>query len=181
MTEKELTDGCRHNDRRAQNLLFNKFERKVFAICRRYAGSNDISLDIQQEAFIRIFQSLMQAHQPIQSLESWIHRITVNVAIDHFRKERKLMETVGDDMVTTSIPPEILSRLDEEQLIALLQTIPSPYRLVFNLFVVDGFNHREIADQLGITESSSRAYLVRAKEFLKKKLTGAEIKLKGYG
>lgn len=171
MTDDQLIERCRGNDRKAQNLLFKKYERKVLTICRRYTSSLDEARDVQQDAFVKIFKSIAANHIEIDSLPQWINRITVNIAIDSFRKQKRLEEVHQQVNSIETVNPEILDRLDQEQLVKLIQSIPIHYRTVFNLFIIEGYSHNEISEMLKIEESTSRSYLTRAKEFLKKKLS----------
>jgi RNA polymerase sigma factor (sigma-70 family) len=166
MTHDELILRCRRNDRIAQNLLFTTFERKVLGICMRYASSVDEAKDLQQEAFIKIFQSIGNNNNRIDSLERWVYRITVNTAIDHYRKRVKFTPIPLENATSSSVMPDVLDKLNEHELLALINDIPDPYRIVFNLYIIEGYSHKQASEQLGITESTSRSYLVRAKEFL---------------
>lgn len=168
--DTDLIHGCRRNNREAQNLLFKKFGKKVLAVCCRYASSTDEAKDLQQETFIKVFHHLQKSHIDIQSLEAWVVRIAVNTSIDYFRSLRKIQEMHSNEPTDVVVLPDIWSQLNEEDLIQLIQQIPNPYRLVFNLYIVEGFSHKEIGEKLEITESTSRSYLTRAKEHLKKKI-----------
>ncbi len=181
MTHKELLQGCRNNNRKAQGLLFKEYEKKVLAISRRYTSSLDEAKDIQQDAFIKIFRSLRSGSAEIQSLDKWIYRLVVNAAVDFCRKQRRIDDAKQLVNLPTSVEPSILDTLDEEELMKLIQSIPNPYRLIFNLYIVEGLSHREIGEKLQLGESTSRAYLTKAKEFLKDKLTQSENKRKNYG
>lgn len=155
-----------------QNLLFKKFERKVFTICVRYAGSREEAKDISQEVFIKLFQNLLRPDlTPIDSLERWVVRITINTAIDHYRKVLRLVQSRSETTpLAISETPAILHQLNEESLLDLLQTLPTLYRQVFNLHVIDGYSHKEISQLISIPESSSRTYLTRAREMMKEKI-----------
>ncbi len=179
--DDEIIAGCRKNNRQMQNLLFSHYERRVFAICMRYAASHDDARDIQQETFIKIFNAL-QAGTQVESLERWISRVAVNTAIDFFRRVRRLTEIFQESENEQQMAPIVLNQLHEEDLIRLIQGIPNPYRLVFNLFVIEGFSHKEIALRLEMTESTSRSCLTRAKEFIRKKMeVETKLKVHGYG
>lgn len=172
MTDKpsshhQLLDGCRRNDRLCQNLLYDKYKKKVLGICLRYARDLDQAKDIQQESFIKVFQSLSRQMMNIDSFDAWISRITINTAIDYFRKEKMVFELRQSSIVIDSNEPEILSKLRQDDLILIIQSIPLPYRIVFNLYVIDGYSHREIAKILTINESTSRSYLTRARDSIK--------------
>jgi RNA polymerase sigma factor (sigma-70 family) len=183
-SDDDLIKGCRKGQRQSQNLLFEKFRRKVFGICKRYASSYEEAKDIQQESFIKAFGFIEKNNQDIQSLGQWMSRITVNAAIDYIRKKHKLHETpCTEDEDNLLVMPEVLDRLHEEDLIALIQTIPNPYRAVFNLYIIDGYAHQEIGYLLGINESTSRSFLSRAKASLRRTVRSqyTEIKVNRYG
>lgn len=179
MQDEDLIERCRNDDRKAQNLLFKKYERKVLGICIRYTNSLDEAKDIQQDAFIKIFQNLKTNDKIVLSLDKWIYRITVNTSIDYFRRQKGI-EVSTDEVLIIVEQPVVLEQLNEEELIGLIQQIPLPYRLIFNLYIIEGYSHKEIAEKVGLEESTSRSYLTRAKEFLRNKLTQSENK-KGYG
>ncbi|MFZ1807352.1 MAG: RNA polymerase sigma factor [Cyclobacteriaceae bacterium] len=178
--DEDLILRCRKDDRKAQNLLFNIYEKKVLAVVIRYTSSIDEAKDIQQEAFIKVFNNLKSNVTAILSLEKWIIRIAVNTAIDYFRKQKRIENLNDQFLFPVAEQPVVLEQLKEEELITLIQQMPDPYRLIFNLYIVEGYNHKEIAMMVNIEESTSRSYLTRAKDFLKSKLTQPENK-KGYG
>jgi RNA polymerase sigma-70 factor (ECF subfamily) len=178
--EEDLIQRCRQDDRKAQNLLFNIYEKKVLAVSTRYSSSIDEAKDIQQEVFIKVFNNLKSNVNTILSLEKWIIRIAINTAIDYFRKQKRMENSIDQFLFPIAQQPVILEQLKEEELIALIQQMPDPYRLIFNLYIVEGYSHKEIASMVDIEESTSRSYLTRAKDFLKSKLTQPENK-KGYG
>lgn len=179
MTAEELALQCSRNNRKAQNLLFSTYERKVLSICLRYASSIDEAKDIQQETFIKVFQSL-RSNEKITSLDSWIVRIAINTSIDYFRKQRSISKGITQLPFLTTEEPVILDQLNEIELLELIKQVPNPYRMVFNLYIIDGYTHKEIGEKLEVTESTSRSYLTRAKEFLRSMISKPKTK-KGYG
>ncbi|MEQ8426125.1 MAG: sigma-70 family RNA polymerase sigma factor [Cyclobacteriaceae bacterium] len=181
MDDEEIIHRCRNNDRKAQNLLFKKYEKRVLTICRRYSSSLDEAKDLQQESFIKLFKSIKSSSYDILSLDKWVNRLAINVAIDHSRKQRRIEDAQQLIDSANSVEPSILESLQEEELIALIQSIPNPYRIVFNLFIIEGYNHMEVGEKLEIGESTSRSYLTRAKNYLKEKLSHSDNKQKGYG
>jgi RNA polymerase sigma factor (sigma-70 family) len=175
MSDHEVIILCNKNDRRAQQILFNSYKRKVMGICLRYASSPEAD-DIMQESFIKIFNSLRREKAlKIRSLGAWITRITVNTAINNYNrvKEPERLEDIGNHHYGSPIESG-LENLQTEDLIALIQSMPNGYRMVFNLSLVEGFDHSEIAAMLGISESSSRSQLTRAREWLKQKLNSQD-------
>ena len=168
---KEALTKCKNGDPEAQRVLFEAYKGFVFGICKRYAGSKFETEDIFQEAFVRIFQRIGQLHN-LGKIESWLRQITVNTAINHYYKHRRHaghidIEDYGGANENYQL---ILSTLTNDMLVKLIGELPEGYRLVFNLFVVEGYSHGEIAEMLGITEATSRSQLSRAKLALKKML-----------
>ncbi|MEQ1587597.1 MAG: sigma-70 family RNA polymerase sigma factor [Cyclobacteriaceae bacterium] len=180
ISEVDLIKLCRKNDRKGQQQLFDLFKRKVMGICLRYASSRMEADDILQEAFIKIFHSLIRNETiEIVSLGAWIHRITTNTAITFYYKERNNNGVLQLDQVNEKnsvvSAESVLEALNEEELLSLIQEMPLGYRMVFNLAIIEGFDHREIGNKLGITESSSRSQLTRAKAWLKERITKKEL------
>jgi RNA polymerase sigma-70 factor (ECF subfamily) len=140
----------------------------MFAVCRRYAGNREDASDFMQEAFIRVFQNLKQFGFN-GSLEGWIRRIVVTTCINELRKRKLTMDI--DDMPEVQTPHtsihDGMNELEMQELMSLIQGLPAGYRTVFNLFAIEGYDHAEIAGMLGITESTSRSQLVKARRWLK--------------
>lgn len=168
MGELQLVKSCLSNDSQAQYLLFQRYAGKLMTICRRYANSHADAEDMLQEAFIRIFSNLHQFNFH-GSLEGWMRRITVNTALGALRQNVYFadLDAPGSD---NGHDPEILDHLHQEDLLKLIKHLPEGYRLVFNLFVFDGYSHQEIAAQLGIQESTSRSQLTKARRMLQNQL-----------
>jgi RNA polymerase sigma factor (sigma-70 family) len=179
ISEVDLIMLCNKNDRKGQQILFDLYKRKVMGICLRYASSKMEADDILQEAFIKIYNSLLKNNATeINSLAAWIHRVTTNTAINIFHQEKnnmatlKLDELVEDDWFANE---SVLESMSEEELLQLIREMPVGFRVVFNLFIIDGFNHKEIGEKLHINESSSRSRLTRAKNWLRERLTKKEV------
>ncbi len=175
--------GCRKNERQAQNLLFRHFEKKVLAVCMRYTSSFDEARDVQQETFIKVFRVLIQTKDAIDSIDRFIVRVAVNTSIDFLRKKKSLSLDAAAGNQNAVMFPEALDSLNEEDLIRVIQCLPPACRTVFNLSVIEGYAHKEIGTMLDITESASRAYLTRAKQLLRVKISEqtSNVKLKDYG
>jgi len=162
---------CRAGDRRAQNRLYQKFAAKLFPICLRYGGSMVEAEDLIQESFIRIFLSLHQLEN-LNALEGWMKRITVNVALERFRKKSIVFKTGSEHNDATPDMSDALSAdspLNEAELLEMIQSLPDGYRMVFNLYAIEGFSHKEIAEQLSISEGTSKSQLSRARILLQQK------------
>jgi RNA polymerase sigma factor (sigma-70 family) len=170
LTEQDIIRDCLRGDQRSQKLLFNRFAGKMLTVCRRYARSEQEAEDMLQDTFVKVFSNLAQ-FQHKGSFEGWIRKITVNTALKHLEKNKwNLHESFLEKMPDHEIEPSALEKLQEEDLMKLISTLPDGYRAVFNLYVIDGFNHHEIAESLGIQESTSRSQLVKARLYLQHKI-----------
>lgn len=170
--EKELVDGCLKGDSRQQRLLFEKYYGRMLGVCQRYTVDRDQAKDILQEAFIKIFQK-MQQFKFNSPLEAWMRRITVNTAIDRFRKNS--MEPTIKELETSTYHisaegQDVVSDIAHTELLAFINELPAGYKMVFNLYIIEGFSHKEIAEQLGITEGTSKSQLAKARNYMQKLL-----------
>lgn len=166
MTVKELIKGCVHEDRKCQKEIFRRYAGKMLTICRRYARHHMEAEDLLQDAFIKVFDNI-EKFKYKGSFEGWIRRIVVNTAIRNYQKSSFQKEQIGmEDYVHQTIEPEVFSYLHEEELLGLVANLPTGYRVVFNLFAIEGYNHKEISHMLGIGESTSRSQLMKARKML---------------
>jgi RNA polymerase sigma-70 factor (ECF subfamily) len=166
ITESDLIKGCIDGNRRMQEILYQRFSPKMYAVCLRYAGTAEEAEDILQEGFIKIFKKL-GSYRGEGSFEGWIRRIFVNTAIEHFRRKRYLQPvTEREENTVEGKYLSILDDLAEKDVLALVQQLSPGYRTVFNMYVVEGYTHKEIADMLGISEGTSKSQLSRAKVIL---------------
>jgi RNA polymerase sigma factor (sigma-70 family) len=149
-----------------QRVLYQRFAPKMYGVCLRYAGNAEEAEDILQEGFIKVFNK-MGSFRKEGSFEGWVRRIFVNTAIEHFRKKVRLQPIT--DYEEETIEGKYLSVLDnlaEKDIIQLVQQLSPGYRTVFNMYVVEGYTHRQIAEELGISEGTSKSQLSRAKQIL---------------
>lgn len=169
-----VIEGCIRGDRKSQKLLYDTYSRKLFAICLRYASDYHIAEDFLQDGFIKIFKNI-SGYKGSGSFEGWMKRIVINVCIEHYRKNRPLI-SLGDNIIpdTFDNDADILSSLHQKEVIQMLQSISPGYRTVFNLYVVEGYSHQEIAEKLGISEGTSKSQLARARYLLQKKIKASE-------
>lgn len=176
ISETDLIALCKRSDRKGQQILFDRFKGKVMGICLRFASSRLEADDILQEAFIKIFNSLtVDKSIRINSLAAWIYRITLNTAINIYHREQKNKSMLHlsdfDSEVSLLTNESGLFDMEEEELLNLIQQMPTGYRVVFNLNIIEGYDHKEIGKKLQITESASRSQLSRAKVWLKEHLS----------
>lgn len=170
-TENTLLAALTRQERWAQEQLYQQYYGKMMGICLRYAGSRDEALDLLHEGFIKVFQNIAR-FKPGTSLPAWIRTIMVNTCIDYYRKTiRRRTEDITEAHTLSNDDPDALSQLTEQEILAAVHELSPAYRAVFNLYVVEGYSHKEIADALQITESTSRSNLVKARIKLKEFFT----------
>ena len=166
ITESDLIHGCKEGNRRMQEELYRRFSPRMYAVCLRYASNAEEAEDVLQEGFIKIFKKL-DSFRGDGSFEGWIRRIFVNTAIEQFRRKRYLLPvTEKEENTIEGKYFSILDELAEKDILALVQELSPGYRTVFNMYVVEGYTHKEIADMLGISEGTSKSQLSRAKVIL---------------
>ena len=167
MTEKDLVNGCIRENRRCQQEVFRLYAGKMLAVCRRYSRHHMEAEDVLQDAFIRVFDNISQFSFK-GSFEGWIRRIVINTALKNYQRKSFQEEQLGLEAEGLDLPvePSIFSNLHEEELLNLIGRLPNGYRVVFNLYAIEGYSHREIAEMLGIEESTSRSQLLKARKWL---------------
>ena len=164
--ESDLIVGCMEGNRRMQEEMYRRLSPKMYAVCLRYAGNAEEAEDILQEGFIKVFKKL-DSFRSEGSFEGWVRRIFVNTAIEHFRRKRYLMPvTEKEENTLEGKYISVLDELAEKDILALVQELSPGYRTVFNMYVVEGYTHKEVADMLGISEGTSKSQLSRAKVIL---------------
>lgn len=164
--ESDLIEGCINGNRKMQRELYERFAPKMYGVCLRYAGNAEEAEDILQEGFIKVFKKIGSFRKE-GSFEGWVRRIFVNTAIEHFRRKIYLQPITEQE--EHSIEGKYLSVLDklaEKDIIQLVQQLSPGYRTVFNMYVVEGYTHKQIAEALGISEGTSKSQLSRAKIIL---------------
>jgi RNA polymerase sigma-70 factor (ECF subfamily) len=170
-TDKELIERCLENDPRAQELLYKRFSRRMYGVCLRFARNTLEADDILQEGFIKVFTFLKDFRQ-VGSFEGWVRRTFVNTAINYYHsKENEWKETTLDKAeFLQSNSEDVLEKISTEDLLDVIQQLPEGYRMVFNLYVIEGYNHQEIAEMLHISENTSKSQLSRARMALQERL-----------
>lgn len=170
MDDADLVKKCLEGDPRAQRTLFEKFAPKMLGVCIRYAKNTEQAEDVLQDAFVKVFTKL--DHYNGGSLEGWIRRIMVNTSLDQIRKNVKFQDNIAMDQVDYRLEQQgyILEGLMEEDLLKLINEMPMGYKTVFNMFAIEGYSHKEIAEKIGISENTSKSQYSRARAFLKTKL-----------
>lgn len=171
MIETNLIKNCIEGDRQAQSTLYAMFAPKMFVVSLRYSKSREEAEEVLQEGFLKVFQFLHQFRDE-GSLEGWIRKIVVNCALQRLRSKSRLTPVVDIDPHKEQfvLQENIESRISSKELLQLVMSLPPAYKLVFNLYVFDGYKHREIAEILGISEGTSKSNLSDARTFLQKQL-----------
>ena len=170
MDEKELIKACIKNDSKAQRLLYEKYDARFFAVCKRYFTDVQQAEDALVKGFLKIFQNLIN-YSFEGSFEGWMRRIMINECLMELRKNKIFHLNVDDYSTTISSNQEASQQIEEDDVMKLLNYLPDGCRLVFTLFVIEGYKHKEIADNLGITEGTSKSQLNLAKTKLKEMLS----------
>jgi RNA polymerase sigma-70 factor (ECF subfamily) len=170
LSETDLIHGCLNKDRKMQEMLYHRFSSKMYAVCLRYCKDAEDAQDLLQDGFIKIFKNL-EKFRGDGSFEGWIRRIFVNTSIEHFRKSIKKIAASDTQGIIIEDPSwNALDDLAEKDIIAVIQELSPGYRQVFNMYVIEGYSHRDIAEILGISEGTSKSQLARAKGILKKRV-----------
>jgi RNA polymerase sigma-70 factor (ECF subfamily) len=165
--EANMIAGCLSEKRWAQKELYEKHYGKMMGICLRYSNNSEDAKDIINEGFIKVFRYLHR-YKVGTSLEGWIRRIMINTSIDFYRKAiRHRTEDIEYAQHTKANGEDAISKYSAKEILGLIQQLPPSYRAVFNLYAIEGYSHREVASQLGISESTSRSNLVKARTKLK--------------
>ena len=165
---KKLIEGCLKNERSIQKQLYELMSPTMFSICLRYADSYQTAEDLLQEGFIKVFKYIGN-YRGEGSFEGWVKRIFVNTAIEHFRKQARMYPIVNLESVNHSLQAHSVGdNLELEDLQKLIQKLSPGYRTVFNLYIVEGYSHKEISEKLEISEGTSKSQLARARYLLQK-------------
>ncbi len=173
----EHIKACAKGDRKAQEYIYKQYSSCVMGVCLRYTRNRDDADDVFQEAFIQIF-SKIQTVEKVEALGGWIRRLAVNTAINYYHKNKKFTAISGYEQVhhDDGSHSDMLSQMSAEDIMRLVDKLPDGYKLVFNLFVVEGFKHEEIAEMLKISVGTSKSQLFKAKNMLKELLQTIHIK-----
>ena len=171
ITEKDLVEGCIADERKYQEMLDRKYADKMFTVCLTYSDDEDDACDILQEGFIKIFRNLHKFNFE-GSFEGWVRRIIVNSALEHYRKRVRKEE--NQSVYETYIEPQVegvLDKINSDELIKLVNKLPSKAAMVLKLYAIEGYAHKEIAEQLGVTVGTSKSQLNRARSLLKESMS----------
>ncbi len=164
--ERDLLQACKQGEEWAQRAIYEEYFSPMMNVLVRYTRSTDTARDLVHDGFIKVFRNI-GSYKAGSSLHAWIKRIMINTAIDNIRKENKRRtDDIDEQHDVASMDVSVISRLSEQELLRLVQSLSPSYRAVFNLFVIEGYSHREISEVLGCTESTCRSNLVKARRIL---------------
>ncbi|MCD4664913.1 MAG: RNA polymerase sigma factor [Bacteroidales bacterium] len=168
-TEEEIIEGCIKKKRKIQKALYQKYYKRMLGICLRYCTTKTEAEDIMLDGFMNIY-SKIKLYNKKGSFEGWMKRVMINTAIDNFRKNKKHnyhsnIENFEEELVVNANLPE---KLTEKEILKTIQLLPQGYKIVFNLFAIEGYSHQEIATMLGVTVNTSKTQLFKARKQLQK-------------
>lgn len=174
----ELASLCASGDNSAREELYRRYAGGLYTLCFRYLGDRELAKDLMHDSMIKIFDSVGK-YRPVGSLKSWCSRVTTNMLIDYIRKTKKLdissLDTAGDKF--NEPQTEDVLMIPEEVLIVMVMSLPTAKRLVFNLYCVEDYSHKEIADMLGINEKTSSSLLFKARKQLSAMINEYKLKM----
>lgn len=170
-SDTELLQGCKNNDRKYQELLYRKYAKKMYGICLSYAADRSMAQDILQDGFIKVFKKI-DTFREKGSLEGWIRRIITNTALDYMRQKTRTFDFIDEnkEVEEEQLDNSIMEKINSDGIFRIIQQLPHGARTVFNLYAVEGYSHKEIADKLEITEGTSKSQFKRARSLLKELL-----------
>lgn len=163
----ELARLCARGDDKARKEMYTRYAGSLYAICIRYVGDRELARDLMHDSMIRIYDTIGK-YRPTGTLKSWMSRVTVNIVIDHMRKERKflIVPLEGEQEKIPEPSAEEMRTVPKEELIRMISALPEAKRMIFNLFCVEGYSHKDISKMLGIKEKTSSSLLFKAREQL---------------
>lgn len=171
-TEEQIREGCSKGERKFQQLLYDLFSAKMFGVCLRYANEYNSAQDLLQDGFVKVYKNIGKFRGE-GSFEGWVRRIFVNTAIEQFRKQVNLYALHESEVnYYQHYEENALETLKQEDILKMIQKLSSGYRTVFNLYVIEGYSHKEIADMIGVSEGTSKSQLARARYLLQKMIMG---------
>ncbi|GAA4798962.1 RNA polymerase sigma factor [Olivibacter ginsenosidimutans] len=170
----DLLAGCKRGERKAQEALYRSLAAKMYQVCLRYTANATEAEDVLQNGFLKVFQAVVHFREE-GSFEGWIRRIMVNTAIEGYRKQAKKQQTITiDEVFDHALQTVDIASLEVKDILTLIQQLPDGYRAVFNMYAIEGYSHKEIAEALQISEGASKSQLSRARSWLKSKLVNLE-------
>ena len=182
VTEEELIKGCVNNERLAQKRLYERYFGKMMGVCMRYASHKEQATEILNMGFLKVFQNIKIFAEQGGNIEGWMYRIMVNTSIDFLRSEIRHQHLDLEKTIYVEDTSDVIADLSAEQILEMVNQLTPAYRAVFNLYVVEGYNHNEIGKLLGINEGTSKSNLAKARARLQEKIIELnKVNVKVYG
>jgi RNA polymerase sigma-70 factor (ECF subfamily) len=166
-----MIEGCKKGDKKAQKAFYDHFASKMLGVCMRYAKDKAEAEDMLQESFIKLFQNIHK-YRGEGSFEGWVRRVVVFNAINLYKhRVRHFQESLDIKDYDAQYSDDVIANISAKEILAFVQQMPDGYRLIFNLFAIEGFSHKEIGEQLGIAVGTSKSQYSRARDWMKKELS----------
>ncbi|CDF81170.1 RNA polymerase ECF-type sigma factor [Formosa agariphila KMM 3901] len=178
MSLDQLISKCKRNNLKAQTELYTLYSSKLYAVCLKYSRNTAEAQDNLHDAFLTIFSKISQ-YKNKGSFEGWMKRITINTALQRYR-EKGVFNIINEDITEEAVEVNDYDDISLDFLLGLIQTLPNRYRMVFNLYVLDGYSHKEIAEMLKISVGTSKSNLARARLILQEKIDKANLNLESH-
>jgi len=173
-TEEQVINGCIMGDRKMQQLLYQRFAKQMFGVCLRYAKDDHGAEDILQDGFVKVFRYIGNFRKE-GSFEGWVRRIFINTSIEYLRKQVNLYAIENDEGKTLDVQDEsVFDGLEVSDIMQMVQSLSPGYRTVFNLYAIEGYSHKEIAEMMQISEGTSKSQLARARQILIAKVNASQ-------
>lgn len=166
MDEQQIILGCKKNDRKCQRAFVDQYSAYLFGVCRRYMGDNEKAKDCLQESLVHVLKNISK-FEATGSFKAWSSRVTATQCLQYIRREKKHVNFGIEDLEEPSEDEVISNRLAVEDVMNFLETIPENYRIAINMYIIEGYSHKEIGEKLQITESSSRSLVARGRKMIK--------------
>ena len=175
----KLIKGCKKHNIKAQGELYQFYKNDLFSLCLKYCKNKEEAQDNLQDSFLEIFKKI-KTFKGIGSFEGWMKRITINKAIDKYNKIKPLSITINNNILedTSIVDTQSINKIPLEVILKHIQELPTQYRMVFNLYELDNYSHKEISELLGVSINTSKSNLHRAKRILKQKMQPTLVSLK---
>jgi RNA polymerase sigma factor (sigma-70 family) len=166
---EKMIEGCIQKDKRSQKKLYETFSSKMYAVCLRYMNNREEAQDVLQEGFIKIYTKI-GTYKFDGVFEGWMRRVFVNTALEQLRSKRRKFEERFEDShnALNAVENEAVQKIDTAEIMKALRQLATGYRTVFNLYVIEGYSHAEIAEKLGMSEATSKSQLSRARVILQR-------------
>ncbi len=174
MRDDQIIQGCIQRDLKAQKMLYDLHARKMMGVCLRYCKNQDEAKDLLQDGFIKVFEKI-SSYRGEGSLEAWIKKIVITTALEEIRRKKIDFMRLPDENVEEDEPIATDSKLQTQDFIRIIQQLPEGFRVVFNLYAIEGFSHNEIAEKLNITEGTSKSQYARARAYIQRLLVAEKI------